>query len=257
MKYPLTLFVVLCFFSVMEIRAQEFKISKLPSKIIINLTNVEVEGYNGNQIIFSLKAKKVDNDPKEEGLQAVNGMGYRDNTGIGLSVVEKGTVLEVNGVLPDLLIKVMVPKGPIVSIVSHKVDGLAKLTFKNFENEIEAETNYDNILLQNITGPVSIRSLYGTITAIFVEPIKGPISMTSIYSAVDVAIPVNTKANIKFKSAMSTIMTSPDFKIAIEKTTEDSVASYGTLIYGKLNTGGPELKLSSTYGKIYLRKTKP
>jgi hypothetical protein len=98
---------------------------------------------------------------------------------------------------------------------------------------------------------------FKTITAIFVDPIKGFISMTSIHSAVDLAIPVNTKGNLKFKSALNSIMTSPDFKISVEKTTEDSVASYGTLIYGKLNEGGPEFKLSSTYGKIYLRKTKP
>jgi hypothetical protein len=257
MKCRLMLFILLCLGTIIESHSQEYKVAKSASKIILNLTNVVIEGYSGNQIVFSSTAKKSDVDPKEKDLQTINGMGYRDNTGLGISVVEKGTVLEVNEVIAeDMVIKVLVPKGPIVSVVCHKVDGASKVIFKNFLNEIEVETDYNNISLENVTGPVTVRALYGGIQASFIEPIKGPVSMTSIHSTVDVSIPLDTRANINFKSGFNVIMTSPDLKIAVEKNKVDSVASYGSLVYGKLNGGGQDFKLTSTYGKIYLRKAK-
>jgi hypothetical protein len=244
--------------SLMTARAQEYKVGKASGKIIMNLSNVLIEGYSGNEIIFSSQhpgsPKTV--DPKEAGLQTINGFGYRDNTGLGISVVDKGITIEVNHVIPDLAIKILVPKGLILSFVNHKVPDTGKVICRNLENEIEIETDDNNVFLENVTGPVAVRALYGSVDATFNKPVRGPVSIASIHSTVDVAIPVDTKANVKLKSSQSYIMTAPDFKIEVEKSKDDSVMFFGNLVTGKLNGGGADFRLASEYGKIYLRKTK-
>jgi hypothetical protein len=237
--------------------AQEYKVDKTIGKMILNLSSVTVEGYNGNQIIFSSSKKESEMDPRAKGLRTINGSGYTDNTGLGISVEEKGSTLEVNQVAySDLAIKIMVPKNVILSLVCHTMANAGAVRFINLENEIEISTDYNKVELENVTGPVTVRALYGSVDASFNEHIKGPISIASIYSTVDVAIPVDTKANVKLSSSHGEILAASELKIEIEKNSEDDMIRYGSSVNGKLNGGGAEFKLVSEYGKIYLRKTK-
>jgi len=68
-------------------KAQEYKV-KPAGKLVINLSSVIVEGYNGNEIIFSSKRKEEPEDERAKGLSLVNGAGFTDNTGLGISVTE-------------------------------------------------------------------------------------------------------------------------------------------------------------------------
>lgn len=237
-------------------RAQEYKVNKTGGKMVMNLSSVTVEGYSGNEIVFSSGTKASEMDPRAKGLRVINGSGFTDNTGLGISVIEKGTTLEVNQVASNLSVKILVPKSVILSLVCHRMPNAGNVIFKNMENEIEISTDYNGVKLENVTGPVSVRALYGSVDARFREPVKGPVSIASIYSTVDVAIPADTKANVKLSSSHGEIMASSDFKIELEKKPGDDMISYGGIVNGKLNGGGPDFKLISEYGKIYLRKTK-
>lgn len=73
-----------------------YKVNKSKGKLLINLGKVTVEGYKGNEIVFSLEGKTPAEDKRAEGLQAVNALGLIDNTGLGINVSEKDGVLEVN-----------------------------------------------------------------------------------------------------------------------------------------------------------------
>src|SRR5687768_6112784 len=76
--------------------AQEYKVSKSTGRLeIMEVNHVSVEGYNGNEIIFTSNNKDRDNDDRAKGLRALSSLGLDDNTGLGLSVVEKGDVIEV------------------------------------------------------------------------------------------------------------------------------------------------------------------
>lgn len=244
-----------CLGSITTLRAQEFKLAKASGKLVLNLGSAVVEGYDGNEIIFGSQRSEEEMDPRAKGLRAINGGGFIDNTGLGISVVEKGSIVEVNQVASDLAIRIRVPKGVIVAFTCHKVNS-GKVYFKNMQNEIEITTDYNGIELENVTGPVLVRALYGSVDARFNEHVKGPISIASIYSTVDVSIYGDTKANIKLSSSHGTILASADLKIEMEKNSENEMISYGGLVNGKLNGGGPEFKLISEYGKIYLRKSK-
>lgn len=250
------LMVALAVTSLTAAQGQEYKVRRSSGKMIVNLPAVTIEGYNGNEIIFSSQHKKTETDPKAEGLQTINNAGYRDNSGLGISVVEKGNTIEVNEVVQDLDIKILVPKGLIVSVEWNKVTAGAKVICRNMENEIEIETHDDSVLVENITGPLTVRTVYGPVDVVFKAPVKGPVFIASIHAPIDVAIPVDTKADIKLISSRNPILVAPDLRIEVKKSEEQPTNSYVTSISGKLNGGGPDCWLMSKYGKIYLRKTK-
>lgn len=251
-KYLLIL--ILCITSVMATRAQQYKVSKSYHRMILNFGNVLVEGHSGKEIIFTAQHNEAaDVDPKAKGLRIVHN-GYIDNTGLGINIVDKEDTLKVEQVVPGRTIKILVPKGVILAFVCHTWPDSAKIVCQNLENEIEVETDYNDVLLENVTGPVIVRTLYGAVDVIFNEHIKGPVYIAAVHSAVDVTIPGDTKANVILKSSFNSILTSPDLNMEMEKRTADDSPSYSSFVKGKLNGGGFYFRLDATYGKIYLRK---
>ena len=233
--------------------AQEFKVAKSTGRLELNIGRVTVEGHNGNDIIFSSRDHKEGKDERAEGLRAINSLGLEDNTGLGINVTQKGDVVEVSELkkmnAPD--VKILVPKGVIVSF-SHESQYGGTATFKNMENEIEVSANYNSIELENVTGPVTAKTVYGHIEADFSQNIKGPISIVSIYGYVDVTLPVATKANLKMSTSYGEILVAPEFKIEIDK--QGDMVRYSDRVNGKINGGGINIDFRSDYSKIYLRK---
>lgn len=234
--------------------AQDYKVAKSTGKLIINLPGVTVEGYDGNEIIFSSSRMKEEDDERAKGLRPISGSGLEDNTGIGINVVEKGSNVEVNQVgKGDHKIKIKVPKGVSVSYSFNKVMNHTTAHFKNIESEIEVSALYNKVELENTTGPLTIKSVYGSVDVKFGQNIKGPVSLVSVYGHVDVAMPTTTKANLKLNTSWGEILASADFKIDIEKS-GDMIKYSDNNIKGKLNGGGLDMTLTSNYGKVYLRK---
>ena len=76
--------------------AQEFKLPKRTGQLNIQeVNNVKIEGYSGNEIVFSSSSFSKDKDDRAKGLRAISSIGLEDNTGLGLSVVETDGVIEV------------------------------------------------------------------------------------------------------------------------------------------------------------------
>ena len=208
--------------SVCPVLGQDYKLAKTSGKLVLNLSSVIVEGYDGKEIIFSSGNAEAEQDPRAKGLRAINGAGFTDNTGLGISVVENGTTAEVNQVTSNVSVKIRVPKGVIISVEYHKVSHAGMITCRNMENEIEISTDYNSIRLENISGPVSVRALYGSVDAVFGNLVKGPVSIASIYATVDVSIPADTRANVKLSSEHGSILASADLKIEMEKNEKDT-----------------------------------
>lgn len=233
--------------------AQEFKIAKSTGRLELNIGRVTVEGYNGNEIVFSSKDHREKADERATGLKAINSLGLEDNTGLGINVADKGNVIEVNQLKkmnsPD--VKIMVPKGVIVSFSFDSQYG-GTASFKNMENEIEVSANYNSIELENVTGPLTVKTVYGHVEADLSQNVKGPISIVSVYGYADVTLPVTTKANLKMSTSYGEIFVAPEFKIEIEKT--GSMVRYSDKVSGTINGGGLNLDIRCDYGKVYLRK---
>lgn len=236
------------------INAQEYKIAKNSGRLEIHLGKVSIEGHNGNEIIFTTNDSRDSKDERAEGLRAINGLGLEDNTGLGINVTETSNTVVVSQLkrtgAPD--IKILVPKGVIVAFEhDSQYGGVVKL--KNLENEIEVSAQYNSIEMENVTGPMTVKSIYGHVEANFNADIKNPISIVSIYGYVDITIPVATKANLKLDTSYGEIFVAPELKIEINR--EGSMVKYSDRVQGKLNGGGPlNIDLASNYGKLYLRK---
>jgi hypothetical protein len=235
--------------------AQDFKLAKTTGRLEIHLGNVRVEGHNGNEIIFSSldNDRDEDEDNRSKGLRAINGSGLDDNTGLGINVADKGNVVEVYQLkkMNSPEIKILVPKGVIVSY-EHSSQYGGDAVFKNLENEIEISTHYNSVELENITGPVTAKVIYGHIEANFSQNVKGPLSLVSIYGYVDVTLPLATKANLKLATSYGEILVAPEYKIDIDK--DGGMVQYSDKVNGKINGGGMGIDIRSDYGKVYLRK---
>jgi predicted membrane protein len=237
--------------------AQEYKVTKSTGKLVISLSSVRVEGYNGTEVVFSNDRGDREVDERARGLQPINGSGLVDNTNLGINVSDKGTTIEVKQVSSkDNKIKIMVPKGMSVSYSYSGVMNSGKASFKNLESELEVSVQHNSVTLENVTGPMTIKAIYGGVDATFKDAIKGPISLVSIYGHVDVSLPVTVKANLSMKTSYGEILAAQDLKIDVERTAgkEDMVSYSNNNVKGKINGGGAELSLRSDYSKIYLRK---
>ena len=246
---------VLLVLIITKVNAQEFKLAKNSGKLVIKEVNhVTVEGYGGNEIVFSSLDGPKEKDKRAEGLRAVSAMGLEDNTGLGLSVQDKSGTIEVFQLkrMDGPRVKIMVPKGVTVSF-SHSSPYGGEVTFRNVESEIEVSTVHNAVRLENVTGPLTIKTVHGEIEASFGANIKSPISLVSVHGLIDVTIPQATKADVKLSTGYGEMFVDPTFKFDFED--QGDWKRYGSnKVNGKINGGGLELTLSSSHGNIYMRK---
>lgn len=235
--------------------AQEYKVAKSTGRLEIReVNNVTIEGYNGNEIIFTSLNFSKERDKRAEGLKAISAMGLDDNTGFGLSVVDKGNVIEVYQLkkMDGPKVKIMVPKG-VTIFYSHTSPYGDDIRIKNVESEIEISTVHNGVHLENVTGPMTVKTVHGEIEADFNANIKSPLSIVSVHGPVDITLPLATKANLKMSTSYGEIFVDPAVKLEVETKGDWNV--YGSSkVNGKMNGGGLDITLSSTHNNIYVRK---
>lgn len=199
---------------------KEFRFKKSSGTIVINSSNVSIEGYEGNEVIFTLKVLSEDVDEKAVGLVKLSSSGTIDNTGIGLNVLEKNDQLEVKqvGKPNESTVVIRLPKKMRIVYVYNKSDlSSDDLKITNIENEIEISKMYGDVQLENITGPLTVKTIYGSVDAKLSKPTKGPISLVSVYGSIDVTLDQETKATINLSSDWGSIYALKEFKFEFEK----------------------------------------
>lgn len=236
---------------------QEYKLKVSGNKTlrILEVNHVQVQGHDGNELIMTNEHKHRHDEERSEGLTAISGMGLTDNSGIGLSVVDKGDVIEIQQLARRNSNKyvIKVPKSVKV-YYEHKGNSGRTFRASNISSEIEASVNHNGVELTNVTGPMTINSVHGKIEAVFSTVSQSnPISILSVHGLVDVALPGNTKADLKMESHWGELLT--DMNIEFDKS-EEQLRSYSSKVKGKLNGGGVAIHLASTHNNVYLRTKK-
>jgi predicted membrane protein len=238
-----------------SLHAQDYKVAKNTGKLVIKeVNNVQIEGYNGNEIVFTSLNYSADRDERAKGLKAISSMGLEDNTGIGLSVVDKGATIEVYQLkkMDGPKIKIMIPKGVSISY-SHSSPYGSDIKLKNVESEIEISTVHNGVYLDNVTGPMDVRTVHGEVEVTFSGTIKSPVSIVSTHGLIDISIPSTTKANLDMSTNYGEILVDPSLNVEVENRGDWKV--YGSnKVKGKINGGGLDIILSSKHSSIYLRK---
>lgn len=200
---------------------KEYRLAKTTGRLNLNINGAIVEGYDGNEIIFSAKiAEEEVVDERAKGLKAISGSGFSDNTGLGIDVTVNGQDINVNTVSRRLkgILTIKVPQNIKVSFTNNTTISSDEVFLKNLKNEIEVSTTYNKIKLENNTGPMNIKTMYGSVDASFTGEIKGPVSIISVYSFVDVSLPAGTKANVELSTSYGKLYAADEFKIVMDKT---------------------------------------
>jgi len=247
---------VMVFMAFSGLKAQEYKIAVSGNKTlkIHEVGDVEIVGYDGNEVVFSTEDRKDSDSERAEGLRPISGSGLEDNTGIGLSVIESGDAIEVNPMSkrsgPNY--KIQVPRNVKV-FYEHSTAYGDKVVIKDISSEIEASTNHSSLWVENVTGPMTINTVHGQIEAIFSEVNQAsPTTIVSVHGLIDVSLPSNTKVNLKMRTAWGEIFT--DMDISMDKATESNSST--TKISGTINGGGVPMDISTSHSNIYLRTKK-
>jgi len=230
---------------------KEYKLAKSAGKLNLNISGAIVEGYSGNEIIFSTAKSENDVvDERAKGLRVISGSGFADNTGMGIDVSEKGDEINVNPVRKGTRLGIITIKVPqnIKIAFNNTNTNQEELILKNLKNEIEVSVSYNKIKLENNSGPMNIKTLYGSVDAIFSGEIKGPVSIVSVYGYVDVSMPASTKANVELGTSYGNLYAGEGFKIAVDKTTAEKTESDSKSGLTKTLTGGQVTTINSVNG---------
>ncbi|MEJ7559133.1 MAG: DUF4097 family beta strand repeat-containing protein [Pedobacter sp.] len=218
---------------------KEYKVAKSNGRLNLNISGAVIEGYKGDEIVFTASnTAEAEIDERAKGLRAISGSGFKDNTGLGIEVAEKGQDIDVNSVSKRIegILTIKVPYGIKVVFNNNSNIYQSDVTFKNLKSEIEVSTSYNKIVLENNSGPMNIKTLYGTVDAVFTSEIKGPVSIVSVYGYVDVTMPTTTKANIELGSSRGNLYAADGFKIAIEKSSDKPVPQLTNISVNNLTT---------------------
>lgn len=232
------------------VQAQEFRLAKSTGRLELRIGRAVVEGYSGNEIIFTSFDFEKEHDERAKGLREINGLGLDDNTGLGINVSEKGDVITALQLkkMNSPNVKIQVPRGIIVYYGYESQYG-NDVKFINLENEIEISTNYNSVELENVTGPLTVKTIYGHVEASLSPNAKSPVSIVSVYGYADVTLPETIKASLQLSTTYGEIYVAPELKISMDKPSGDS-----DRVIGKINGGGIQVDINSSYGKVYLRK---
>jgi len=238
------------------LRAQEYKIpaenNKEGSLTLEGFTNeLPIEGYSGNEIILSSNGERFEAPERAKGLKAVYAAGT-DNTGLAVYFEKNGNKITLHCLLPithSANYKIRVPENFALKIKRDCMRA-GETIVENIKNEIEFNGCH-SIKLKNVTGPLVVSSISGSVSVVFSEISKDkPISLASISGEVDVTLPAKAAVDLEMSTVTGGMYT--DFEFPTDNNEMRRVG--GRSIHNKLNGGGTELKLHSISGNIYLRK---
>lgn len=252
MNYVLV--IMLCLISFGKLQAQEYKVAVQNTKDgKLSLKNfpgdLPVEGYSGSEIIIT--SDMADKTPdRAKGLKPVY-PGGTDNTGIAVSVEKNGNQVIVQCLLPitkSANYKIKVPDNFSVGI-DNECGNSAKVSVANIKGEV-AVKNCDDIKVNNVSGPLVLSTISGSINIKFASLAKDrTISLASISGDIDVTVPAATGMDVELNNISGGIFS--DFNFEDDKGLK---RVGGNAVTSKLNGGGAHLSITNISGNIYLRK---
>lgn len=226
---------------------------------LVDINEIKVEGYDGNEVIISTLVEESERNERAAGLKLVNSLGLEDNTGFGISVIRDGnnaTARQLSGNCTCEEVSIKIPKGVNI-FISHRTHEAEDILVQNVSSEVEISTNFHNIKLIDVTGPMAVKTSHGSIDARFSSiNQEGSISLYAAHDFVDVTIPSDAKMNVNIEAPHGDVYSNADINISSSTTSNSSSCYSGSKINGTVNGGGVEFSIKSAHDDIYLRQGK-
>lgn len=211
---------------------KEYKLAKSGGKLILNnIPAMQIDGYDGKEIVLTVTANNNNDplfstddtgkdDPRARGLTALNNNGF-DNTGLGLNITEKGTdayVSSVSSLINDAEVQIKVPNNVALSINNSGwpafVSGNKTITLNNIKSEITISAQFENFKLNNLIGPLSIKTFSGNIEIQLNKEFKEPISAYTTSGFIDMTVPEDAKADLTVSTLQGVIYADKSLNLA-------------------------------------------
>lgn len=237
---------ILLIFTTLQLTAQkEYRLNKSSGKLILsNISNLSVEGYDGIEVIFTLKEKVPEKnlstqnqekteDPRAKGLSALSNNGF-DNTGIGLNIREKDDAALVSPVsdMNNKMITIKLPNSMSLSLQNSSwpvlISDSNSINIRNSKSGIDLSVQLENCKLENVTGPLSIKTLSGNVEIILNNQFVSPLSVYSVRGFIDVTVNTNTSADLSMFSGGGGVIYA-DKNLKLEPEQADKRQTFSTI----------------------------
>jgi hypothetical protein len=222
---------------------------------LIEKSQLEISGYNGNELIIESADGWSEPPARAKGLKSLYNSA-EDNTGVGLEIQEAGGVMTISKARSTTIsYKIKVPLNTDIKIEVQDWQS-EDIHIKDVTGEIEITGKSSNIKLENVTGPVVSNSVNGDMEVKFSKLNQSkPSHISTINGFVDVTIPSDTKAKLSFYTINGEVYTDADVKFPAENANSKGLKAIRRNVEGAtLNGSGVELTLKSINGDLYLRK---
>jgi hypothetical protein len=225
--------------------------------------SIHVIGYDGKDVVVTVymdSTRREEEGDEPGGMKRIGAAG-----GMDIRADEHDNIVQINtGELNSKIaaITIKVPQNTARVDVG-TVNG-GDVNVSDVSGKIEIGNVNGAITAKGISGSVVANTVNGNVIVTFKSvDAQTAMAFSSLNGKIDVTLPADSKANLKMKSSNGEIFS--DFDVAVDKTTpkvetrnEDHYheIKIDGWVYGKINGGGPEIMMQSTFGKIYLRKAK-
>lgn len=199
-----------------QLKTNTYKVnfSGADKRIVIMSANMglEIVGTTGNEVIIEALEDKRELPAEADGLKIVSPGGGIDNTGVGANVIVEGTSMKIK--IPKSKYygnySIKIPKDVSISLRENG-NAYGKWQISGMKGEVEAQTSYSTLTINNVSGPIVARGGYGKIYVVYDQLNQSKPNSISASGAVDITLPADTKANLNIKATYADLFT--DFDI--------------------------------------------
>lgn len=254
--YILLISICLQVIATSSLRSQPLDFIPLSKTINIQgFGEIQLTGHQEDVIrIYKLSENSPSSEDETYEIKLIHTDNLKDNTGMGLSLTNSNKGVYISRVpgntCQDYSFLIELPASSQVNFENLTWSGDI-IKAQDISGEVNISSHYNNVILQNLTGPLAVKTVYGSIQCQWNQPIsEAAVSLYSIYEYIDIAIPTEEKATFNLNTLYGNIFCEHDLEVKKEKLTKKC---FGKTMRGTLNGGGTEITLNSTYSDIYIR----
>jgi hypothetical protein len=219
-----------------------------------------VAGSSPNYYIVKDKDKEKSQKDKAAGMKRIP----IENTGLTVEENDNLVTVRVESWKRSVDITIKVPFATSLKLQGTNLE--EGISVENVSGEIEVRGVSGDIALKNVSGTVVANSTNGDVEATLSKVAADkPMSFVAFNGDVDVTLPADTKATFSLKTGMGEVYSDFDMTLKTQpvKSEQSTKADKGKFhvtmdraVSGSINGGGPEFKLQTYNGNIYIRKKK-
>ena len=217
--------------------------------------SITVIGHDEPQIVVDLEVPNyASSSNKSEGLREL-----RPNN-LDFDITANGNAIKVDANSEQYItnLRILVPRRANLKLDSYQNGGVK---VNGVQGHLDVRSFYSDLTLIDCAGSADLYSYHGNLVAslVSVDP-EAPLEFDSYNGSIDLTLPADLKADTQLRTGRGRLLT--DFNVTeVDDQVQTEVQADGTkdirfdkFVRGKINGGGPVLKIETEQGDIHLRK---